>query len=57
MDTLREQERVIRAFTESVDSDLPSFPELPDSLNMDNYGFGMKESSTTDTIIDVRIRN
>jgi hypothetical protein len=57
MDTLRKQERVIRAFTESVESDLSPPPELPDSLNIDNYDFGMKESSTADTIIDVRSTN
>lgn len=53
MDTLRQQERAIRAFTESVEFDLPPPPDLPDSLNIDNYDFGMKESSTSDTIIDV----
>jgi hypothetical protein len=56
MDTLRKQERAIRAFTESVEFDFPPAPELPASLDIDRvdrYGFGMRESSTADTIIDV----
>lgn len=58
MDTLRKQERAIRAFTESIECDFPPAPELPPSLDIDRldpYGFGMKESSTADTIIDVSL--
>jgi hypothetical protein len=46
------QQRAIRAFTESIEMDFPPAPELPQSLDIDHYGFGMKESSTADTIID-----
>lgn len=52
IDTLRMQQRAIRAFTESIEMDFPPAPELPQSLDIDHYGFGMKESSTADTIID-----
>ncbi|KAI6212959.1 Adaptor complexe medium subunit family protein [Aphelenchoides besseyi] len=55
MDTLRKEERAIRSFTDSVEFDLPPAPELPASLDPDQYeGYGMRESSTADTIIEVR---
>ncbi|KAI6237690.1 putative stoned B-like protein [Aphelenchoides besseyi] len=54
MDTLRKEERAIRSFTDSVEFDLPPAPELPASLDPDQYeGYGMRESSTADTIIEV----
>ncbi|VDK21942.1 unnamed protein product [Anisakis simplex] len=49
------QHSAMRSFTESVDSDLPPAPELPQSLDID-YQYptpSMTESDTGDTIVEV----
>jgi hypothetical protein len=53
---LRRQQFAMRSFTESIETDLPPLPQLPPSLDIDQYGFeggGMRESSTGDTIVEV----
>ncbi|KAI6229841.1 hypothetical protein M3Y99_01131900 [Aphelenchoides fujianensis] len=56
MDALRKEERAIRSFTESVEFDLPPAAELPAALDAEQAeerSYGMRESSTADTIIEV----
>uniref|UniRef100_A0A9J2P729 Uncharacterized protein n=1 Tax=Ascaris lumbricoides TaxID=6252 RepID=A0A9J2P729_ASCLU len=52
------QHSAMRSFTESVDSDLPPAPELPQSLDIDyQYPKRMTESETADTIVEVLMKS
>ena len=57
---LRRQQFAMRSFTQSVEMDLPPAPELPPTLDIDQYSFGQESpsrltsSSTADTIVEVQ---
>ncbi|KAE9548682.1 hypothetical protein FO519_008104 [Halicephalobus sp. NKZ332] len=59
-DELRKQQFAMRSFTQSVEMDLPPAPELPATLDIDQYPFGhdspsrLTSSSTADTIVEIQ---